>query len=76
MRSSHVAAMNAASASRSDGGMVRPSLVRRHKMSSGKRAHSFCHEIAHFRAVNSGPKAGPRSPRTLASPRIALTFDP
>src|SRR3954447_10677290 len=34
--------MNVASASRSEGGMVRPSLVRRHRMSSGKRAHSFC----------------------------------
>ena len=33
-------AMNAASASRSAGGMVRPSLERRHRMSSGKRAHS------------------------------------
>jgi len=40
--SSVAAAMNAASASRSEGGMVRPSLVRRHRMSSGKRAHSFC----------------------------------
>jgi transcriptional regulator GlxA family with amidase domain len=33
-------AMNAASASRSAGGMVRPSFERRHRMSSGKRAHS------------------------------------
>lgn len=33
-------AMNAASASRSAAGMVRPSLERRHRMSSGKRAHS------------------------------------
>src|SRR5215212_2188167 len=40
--SSVAAAMKAASASRSEGGMVRPSLVRRHRMSSGKRAHSFC----------------------------------
>src|SRR3954447_13733051 len=37
-----VAAMNAASASRSEGGMVRPSLERRHRTSSGNRAHSFC----------------------------------
>src|SRR5215207_7104968 len=34
------AAMKAASASRSEGGMVRPSLLRRHRMSSGNRAHS------------------------------------
>jgi len=34
-------AMNAASASRSAAGMVRPSFVRRHKMSSGNRAHSL-----------------------------------
>ena len=33
--------MNAANASRSAGGMVRPSFERRHKMSSGKLAHSF-----------------------------------
>ena len=33
--------MNAASASRSAGDMVRPSLVRRHRMSSGNRAHSL-----------------------------------
>jgi transcriptional regulator GlxA family with amidase domain len=33
-------AINAASASRSSGGMVRPSFERRHRMSSGKRAHS------------------------------------
>ena len=34
-------AMNAASASRSEGPMVRPSFERRHRISSGKRAHSF-----------------------------------
>ena len=33
-------AMNAASASRSPGGMVKPSFERRQRMSSGKRAHS------------------------------------
>jgi hypothetical protein len=34
-------AMNAASASRSFAAMVSPSLVRRHRISSGKRAHSL-----------------------------------
>jgi enoyl-CoA hydratase len=33
--------MNAASRSRSSTDVVRPSLVRRHNISSGKRAHSF-----------------------------------
>ena len=51
-------AMNAASASRSAGGMVRPSLERRHRISSGKRAHSFVHEIAHFGAGQFRPEGG------------------
>ena len=36
-----IAAMNAASASRSDDDTVKPSLERRQRTSSGKRAHSF-----------------------------------
>jgi hypothetical protein len=39
--STQAVAMNAASASRSAAGMVSPSLERRHRMSSGKRAHSL-----------------------------------
>jgi len=51
-------AMNAARGPRVPAGcMVRPSFERRHRMSSGKRAHSRGHEIAHFRSRQFRPEA-------------------
>jgi len=59
--------MNAARASRSAGGMVRPSFERRHRISSGKRAHSFAIEVAHLGARQFRPERRTRSARALAS---------